>query len=637
MINFKKKIFLVGLFFNICLIYAQDFDIKLLTFPENLKDKANSIILNQTTNVEILSQSKYTEKVTKTVLVFNEHGVKNIDAAQYYSKNNRINAISATVYSFLGKKIKTYRRSDFIDQAIADGFSIAKDGRFLSLKVTPIDYPFVVIFECETSSSNTVFLPQFRPVDDANESVASSIITIKYPNNLGFQHKVVNFEGADIQKKESPNLINFELKNFAAFQYEEFAPSFESLTPKAYFSLQKFSLEGVDGQAKNWTEFGDWMLENLLADTDVLPTETISKIKALVGNEIDTERKAKIVYKFVQEKVRYVSIQLGIGGWKPMLASDVDRLGYGDCKALSNYTKALLQAVGVEAFYTIINGSSERKNIDNDMFRMQGNHAVLSFPSKNGIRILECTSQTTPFLYNANSTDDRDALVVTKGDSKIVHTNKYLESESTQTITGNASIDENGKLFAKCNIVSQGVQFDNVDDIIRKQSDEIDAHYKLKFGYINNLSFQKPILAIDKENVVGTENLNFSAENFAQNINGQLFFGVNIFNKYQQIPKRYRTRKLPVEVSRGFEDKDLVSIEIPVGYEIEAMTDNLEINEKFGSYKMTCTKSDTNKIELKRFFRLNTATYPKEDYENFRKFLEKVAQNDASKIILKKK
>ena len=58
-------------------------------------------------------------------------------------------------------------------------------------------------------------------------------------------------------------------------------------------------------------------------------------------NETDPIEKAKIVYKYMQEKTRYISVQVGIGGFKPMLAKDVDRLGYGDCKALSNYTKAL--------------------------------------------------------------------------------------------------------------------------------------------------------------------------------------------------------------------------------------------------------------------------------------------------------
>jgi transglutaminase-like putative cysteine protease len=77
-----------------------------------------------------------------------------------------------------------------------------------------------------------------------------------------------------------------------------------------------------------------------LTGTTILPEETKAKMRALVGDEKNPIMKAKLIYDYVQQKSRYVSIQVGIGGWKPMDASDVDRLG-GDCKGLTNYTKAL--------------------------------------------------------------------------------------------------------------------------------------------------------------------------------------------------------------------------------------------------------------------------------------------------------
>ena len=63
-----------------------------------------------------------------------------------------------------------------------------------------------------------------------------------------------------------------------------------------------------------------------------------------------------------------------------MLAKDVDRLGYGDCKALSNYTRVLLDKVGVKSFYTVIYGDSNRKDVDKDFVSYQGNHAILTIP-----------------------------------------------------------------------------------------------------------------------------------------------------------------------------------------------------------------------------------------------------------------
>src|SRR5690554_7717907 len=103
-------------------------------------------------------------------------------------------------------------------------------------------------------------------------------------------------------------------------------------------------------------------------------------MRKLVENESDTRKKAEKIYKYVQDRTRYVSIQLGIGGWKPMNAKDVDRLGYGDCKALANYTKALLDAVDSPSYYSIIHNSPTKRDVTQDFVSMQGNHGILAIP-----------------------------------------------------------------------------------------------------------------------------------------------------------------------------------------------------------------------------------------------------------------
>ena len=120
------------------------------------------------------------------------------------------------------------------------------------------------------------------------------------------------------------------------------------------------------------------MDDKLLSGTQELPEEVKTEITELTKDASSPIEKAKIVYNYMQNKTRYISIQVGIGGWKPMLAEDVDRLGYGDCKGLSNYTKALLDYVGVTSYYTVVYGGSDIRDIDSDFSSLQGNHAILS-------------------------------------------------------------------------------------------------------------------------------------------------------------------------------------------------------------------------------------------------------------------
>ena len=161
----------------------------------------------------------------------------------------------------------------------------------------------------------------------------------------------------------------------------------------------------------------------------------------------------------MQKKSRYVNIAVGIGGWKPMLASDVDRLGYGDCKALSNYTRALLEVVDVPSYNTILYGNRYKSDIQSDFVSMQGNHMILAIPHGNHYTWLECTSQDDPFGYQGTFTDDRNVLIIKPEGGEIVRTKIYEDVGNTQKDKGSYTIDENGHFSASVIISSEGSQY----------------------------------------------------------------------------------------------------------------------------------------------------------------------------------
>ena len=137
---------------------------------------------------------------------------------------------------------------------------------------------------------------------------------------MGFKKKELQFSGFNIKKITDTNTqLSYVAINIFGQKKEDYSPSVKDLFPKVMMGLERFHLEGVDGTATNWIDFGKWYSEKILAGTTDLPEETKVKIKAIVGDEKDPVKKAKLVYDFVQKKSRYVSIQVGIGGWKPIL------------------------------------------------------------------------------------------------------------------------------------------------------------------------------------------------------------------------------------------------------------------------------------------------------------------------------
>jgi transglutaminase-like putative cysteine protease len=604
---------------------------------ENLFENANSIIVNQDIAIVIKSQKSYTIKKYKKIKVLNKLGIKNIDALEYYDKSSNINSIKATLYDKNGLRIKKFDKKDFTDVSVADGFSVFTDNRVLYLNFTPTEFPFTIEYESEVENDNTAFIPFWMPIDDFYESVVQSNFSITYPTEMGFKFQENNVIGYSITTSKTEGTCNYKAEDLVAIKSEEYSPSFAQIVPKVVFGFDKFNLEGVDGLATSWKDFGLWMNTNLLYKTDDISEATKQKMVELVGTKSDPIEKAKIIYNYVQNKVRYVSIQLGIGGWKPMNASDVDRLGYGDCKALSNYTKALLNAVNVPSFYTIIYGDSTKRDIINDFVSMQGNHAILTIPNQGKLYSLECTSQSAPFGFNGDFTDDRMALIIKPDGGQIIKTSNYNEKNSTQIQTGSYAVDQEGNLKAQLKVYSNGVQYSDKYFLETAKPLSVADHYKSNLSEINNLKLEKTSFVNDKTNFQFTENLEISATNYASFSGSLIMFPVNAFNRYSSVPQRYRNRTNPFEIQRGFYDEDEIIINLPTGYTVDGTPESSNITNKFGEYKTNIESISEFKMKYKRTLLIKKGNFEKNEYEEFRKFLEQVVKLDNSKILLTKK
>ena len=510
-----------------------------LTIPKELKENANSVIRSQEVVININSRQLYTTKTKRIITVLNEYGNKGIDASEYYSKSERIKNIEATIYDAFGKEIKKIKKKDFKDQSIADGFSVLTDGRILYLDFTPTQYPYTIEYTSELETINTAFLPSWTPIERYLQGVEYTEFTIFYPENLGFKYKLNNFDGSDIVTEKSNNSLRFIAKNIAAEKKEENTPDMSKIFPMAKFGLEKIYLEGVEGLATTWEEFGRVWYKELVEDNTHVSLETINEIKELTKGIDNPIEKAKKIYNYVQGKTRYVSIQLGIGSWKPMIVKDVDKLGYGDCKALTNYTRVLLENVGVSSFFTVIYGDSNKRDFDKDFVSIQGNHVILSIPYNNEYKFLECTSQTSPFAYGGNFTDDRYALIIKPEGGEIVKTTEWNEKQTIQSTNGTYTIDENGKLVASFTIESSGLFYEKYQLKSMSHADLMD-YYKSDFSGLTNLKITKSNLEDNREKIKFKEEIEAHVENYVTTANQSVFFVVNAFNRNSNVPKKSR-------------------------------------------------------------------------------------------------
>ena len=618
--------------------FGQEIYLTTLSIPAELKENANAIVRLNETIVSVESSTKLTNRVRRIVTVLNKQGNRDVDAQVYYDDDTDIQSIEAVIYDRFGKKIKKIKSSKFQDVSATSGSTMASDGRIKYLEYTPSSYPYTVEFEYETTSNTTGFIRNWFPIEGYSVSIEKSTYSLINEKNYELRTKEINFDGFEIKKTNNENTIRYTLENQPAFKYEQYAPSISKLFPKVMFGLNQFSLMGIEGEASNWVELGKWQYDVLIKEKDNLSEETKTKIRKLTSEINDTLKKAAFIYEYVQEKTRYISIQYGIGGLSPAYSNEVDKLSYGDCKGLTNYTKALLDAVGITSYYTEIYAKSNKRNIQKDFHSIQGNHIILNVPYQGKDYWLECTSKTLPFGFLGDFTDDRDALVITPEGGLIKHTPTYKNDDNLQHSISYIKIHSNGSIQSDVAINTTGTQYDQHYHLENYDAKEIDTYYKSEYWKkINNLTINHCSFENNKEQVNFTEKINLNIKNYASLSNNSLLITTNLFNQFSRLPPRQRSRKLPIEIQRGFLDTDTNHFTIPDEYTITQLPSKKYLENEFGVYEVSFEKIDEQHFTYHRKLLIKAGLFPKESYDAYRKFLKSITKYDKLRISITKK
>lgn len=630
---------LLVLLFLITFSWAQDGAYQAILLDKDLTENANAIVRLDQMDINISSTKQMTYTVKQVVTVLNRLGDKTARTRVGYDKETKIKDIEAFVYDKMGREIAHFKKKDFQDVSAADGFSLYLDDRMLEYRYTPTQYPYTVEFTYELVTSDTGAFPAWYFLSNYLVSVEKSRFNIIYANEaLKPVIKEFNLSGIKFSKIAVAGRISYSADKIPAVKMESLSPGFGKITPRLSVRLPNFYYKGNDAAINNWKELGTWIDERLLTGKTQLTEGTKNKVQSMVGGISDDLEKAKIIYKYVQDNTRYISVQIGIGGLQPISAIEVDRVKYGDCKGLSNYTKALLEVAGVASYYTVIQAGNEKVDFDADFADLrQGNHAILAIPYKDRYYWIDCTSQTLPFGFVGDFTDDRKALVVTPNGGEIVRTVSYLNEQNYQNTKAIYNITSEGGIEGEVNIDTKGIQYDNRYRLEIQTKEDIIKHYKEYWSDINNLNINTYDFQNNRNEVMFSEKVNFKASNYVSKSGDRILFTVNALNKSSFVPDRYRDRTQPFEIPRGYYDEDEFVVTLPANYSVEALPDIKETETEFGTYKMNLKyDAGSNTVLYKRNLLIKEGSYPSEKYNLYRDFRKQVASADNAQIVLVK-
>ena len=616
-------------------VCAKDIKYKVSDIPKELKENARSVVRNEEVVLEVKSPGNASVKVSYAVTILNKNGLNDGCFQEFYDKFTRITGVKGRVFDENGEQIKRILSDNILDYSAISGYSMYEDNRVKYIDPKVRNFPFTVEYSYEQSFDGLFSFPSWNPQPRFNLAVERSTYKAIVSKNVTFRYLERNTSlRATVTSDAENNTYYWEARNLKALEWEPFSISNQDIFPFMIAAPADFEIDGYKGNLNSWSNFGKF-ISTLNEGKNVLSDETKKFLNELVAGPSDDYLKIRKIYEYMQGRTRYVSIQVGIGGFQPFDAATVQRLAYGDCKALTNYMKTMLEAVGLKANYCLVNAGADAPHLIREFPSSQFNHAFLCVPVKNDTVWLECTSQRLPSGFIGDFTDDRDILLIDQEKSKVVHSKVYGLADNKVTHTSHVKIDENGKGSVEIHNVYKGLAYDNILSVF--YADDADKKRKiserLKFPGFQVVSFKYK----ENRSVIPSieETLNVNFENYLSLMGSKCFLLLNFTNTLDNAPSAMRSRKTDVLIRRPSIEMDTIVYELPATMKPESLPQSINIRTQFGEYHSSVGYTK-NQLYYIRSFQLNKGRYPASDYASLVDFFDRVSGADNMRCVLTK-
>ncbi|MGE0078930.1 MAG: DUF3857 domain-containing protein [Bacteroidales bacterium] len=630
-----RLILLFAFIFSTVELFAQG-SLAVSAIPDSLKKNSDSVVRFKKTEYRYKTESKIVVTEDFAVTIFNEKADDNSVLKVFYDSNAKVKKIEGTIYNSDGVKVDELKSKQIQDYSAYASYTLFSDSRVKVVDPLVKKYPYTVEYKVEVEYTGSGLSPSWSPIDDYRQSLEYASLTI-YTLGNNIVSKLWNINPTyNYTAGESGDILTWTVRGIKSFDGEPYSPTYSVLQPTIFLSSNNTLFYGYSASFKDWLNYG-FLVKKLIDGRDNLPENTIVELKNLCAGIASDVEKTRLVYGYVQNKVRYVNVSKGIGGYQPIEAQNVDKYGYGDCKALSNYTKALLKIVGINSYYTEIGSGDRTKILFEDFASIdQTNHAILVVPLKSDTIWLECTSSKIPFGYIGGSNSNRLALAITENGGELLHTPSYSSSDNILSTVTDVVLNESGDISLKVDKIYKNELFDRVMSYLYESKSEQEKRLysqialpgtKLnQFNFSNESVFKIPI---------GRLTYDATILQYGSITGNRLMFKPNILSK-NQLPFTQSKRENDISFDTGITVSDTVTVLIPAGYKLEFDYPTTQLSGLCAEYESKLYSVNDNKLQYIRKFIVNRGVYSKDNYKEITDFFKKVALADNRSCVLVK-
>jgi hypothetical protein len=611
--------------------------------------KVSAVVLVDDSSTTISDDGKVSRVTSGAVRILtNEGRGEAVAQTIYYTDTGKVREIKAWLIRPSGQ-LKVYGDKDIVDEAEAlndvydetrvkkiSGVGDAEPGAVFGYQITTEERPF--------------FNQLFWYFQGGTAPVISSHLTLVLP--AGWRANGITLNHATVEPTVNGNSYSWELRNLPAMELEPASPTMINLVPR--LEIKYFPMEGARTTSSRafdtWTEVSRWYTD--LSATQSAPDDRISaKARELTAHAKTEFERIRGVGNYVQS-IQYISIQIGVGRWRPHAASQVMAKSYGDCKDKANLMRALLKSLNIDSYPVLIFSGDPTFVREAWPSPSQFNHCIIAVkvgaetrvasivehPKLGRLLIFDATDDDTPVGDLPQHEQGSFALIAAGDGGSLERMPITLPDANRLDRAAEVQLSADGSIAAT----------------IREQSiGQSAVGYRREFKKLSRPEYLSRIERWVSHGARGAKvtkvepldnvsegrfglDVDFSAASYAQLMQDRLLvFQPAIVSRRESLFLTESRRKYPV-VLDAHSFSETVHVKLPPGFEVDEMPEAIALDASFGSYKTTYEVRNGD-LFFSRKMSVRAGTIPADQYESVRRFYEKIRAAEQSPVVLAKK
>ena len=582
------------------------------------------------------------DKTTRRRVKILRDGGRNLgDQYTYYSKTfDEILDARARV-TFPDGDTRDYFMDEMDDYLSLGGGTLYEDYRVLALTHTALPLGTVVEWE-SVRRRRQPELFQFKfYFGDSKAPTRVGRFEVIAPESWAAEHAATRFsEKIDFAPKKHTRdgwtRLVWEKKNLPGFEKEPYGPYAADAVPLVAARLVGWQIDGVRSEGpRSLDAFSKWLAELSAGTADPTP-EIEAQVRAIIaGAPDDPKVKARRLYEWVRQKVRYVAIEVGLGGWRPYPAKRVFETKYGDCKDKATLLKSMLSVAGIDSHLASL--YSHRGYPRRFVLPVLGNsnHAILVIHLPSGRVVADPTERNVPFGQLPLRDQEAELLMAREEGAEVLRTPGSTAGENTKIVELRLALGPGDEGRGRFEVTTTGAFASSLmDDLLaeskEKRQDAAKEWLSILRGTVSEMSHESP----EGEPLSVRMRGDIAIPRLVGRSGPTLLFRLSdvVYSAGETLPNRKREH--PV-VFRKRERRVLrTRLEIPDGLTVARTPEPTEIDSEFGTYRLRWSIEGSELI-AESTYELTQRIVPKESYRALKAFFDAIMLANQRGVLLR--